>query len=103
MRKRVALARAIVGHPDCLLCDEPTAGLDPVLSQRISLLIRRMTEEHQLTSVVVSHDMEAMRLIADHVIFLHGGMVLYAGDLEGLKRSEDEVIKTFLSAKGGGG
>ena len=103
MRKRVALARAIVSHPDCLLCDEPTAGLDPVLSQRISLLIRRMTEEHHLTSVVVSHDMEAMRLIADHVIFLQGGTVQYSGDMAGLEQSKDEAIQTFLSAKGGGG
>ena len=103
MRKRVALARAIVSHPDCLLCDEPTAGLDPVLSQRISRLIRRLTEDHDLTSVVVSHDMDAMRLIADHVIFLQGGTVHYSGDMAGLEQSEDEAIQTFLSSKGGGG
>jgi phospholipid/cholesterol/gamma-HCH transport system ATP-binding protein len=62
-----------------------------------------MTEDHRLTSVVVSHDLEAMRLIADHVIFLLEGRVRYAGDLAGLEQCEDDVIRAFFSAKGGGG
>tara|TARA_R110002096_G_scaffold292704_11_gene487169 strand:+ start:3083 stop:3844 length:762 start_codon:yes stop_codon:yes gene_type:complete len=103
MRKRVALARALITRPDCLLCDEPTAGLDPVLSQTISLLIQRMSREQDLTSVVVSHDLEAMRLIADHVIFIKEGVVRFSGSLIDLENAEDESIQTFLSAKGGGG
>tara|TARA_R110000850_G_scaffold169388_2_gene294633 strand:+ start:4031 stop:4792 length:762 start_codon:yes stop_codon:yes gene_type:complete len=103
MRKRVALARAMVTQPLCLLCDEPTAGLDPLLSETISLLIRRTSVNHHLTSVVVTHDTESMRLIADNVIFLNQGIVLYSGSLSGLESSENETIRRFLGAKGGGG
>jgi len=103
MRKRAALARAMVGEPRCLLCDEPTAGLDPVLSESISLLIRRTTRDHGLTSVVVTHDLGAMRLIADHVVFLMDGAIRFAGNPEELEGAEDEDLRAFLSARAGGG
>jgi len=98
MRKRVALARALATKPDCLLYDEPTAGLDPVLSESITRLIRRLQEELHLTSVVVTHNLGAMRFIADQVVFLKGGRVRYAGSLQGFEETGDEAIREFVLA-----
>jgi len=98
MRKRVSLARAISIKPECLLYDEPTAGLDPILSESITRLISTMKEELKVTSVVVTHNMGAMRLLADQVIFLKDGAVHYAGTPAGLEESEDESIRDFISA-----
>ena len=98
MRKRVSLARAIAARPDCLLYDEPTAGLDPLLSENITRLIARLKDEMRLTSVMVTHNLGAMRFVADHVIFLNHGRVLYAGEPEGLEDSTDEAIRNFLDA-----
>jgi len=98
MRKRVALARAIVIRPECLLYDEPTTGLDPILSSTISELIQQLQEEFSLTSVVVTHDLAVMRAVADRVIFLNGGRVIFSGTPEQLKKSDDEAITRFLNA-----
>jgi phospholipid/cholesterol/gamma-HCH transport system ATP-binding protein len=98
MRKRVSLARAIAPRPDCLLYDEPTAGLDPILSESISRLILRLREELKITSVMVTHHLGAMRLVADQVVFLKGGVVQYAGSVEGLDQSDDASVREFLRA-----
>ncbi len=98
MRKRVSLARAIAIRPECLLYDEPTAGLDPVLSASITRLISTMKEELRVTSVVVTHNLGAMRVLADQVIFLKDGEVHYAGTPAGLEESEDESIRDFITA-----
>jgi len=103
MRKRVALARAMVSEPRCLLCDEPTAGLDPVLSESISQLIRRTTLDHGITTVMVTHDLGAMRLVADRVVFLKDGEVHFAGGLAELEDCDDPDLRAFLDAKAGGG
>lgn len=103
MRKRAALARAMVSAPSCLLCDEPTAGLDPVLSESIARLIRRTTLDHGITTVVVTHDLGAMRLMADFVVFLKDGEVGFSGDLARLEDSDDPALRSFLEAKAGGG
>lgn len=103
MKKRVALARALIVEPECLLCDEPTAGLDPILSETVARLIRRATVEKKLTSVVVTHDLGAMRIMADHVVFLHEGEVLFEGGLDALYATGNERIDSFLAASGGGG
>ncbi len=98
MRKRVSLARAIAPRPDALLYDEPTAGLDPILSESITQLIHRLKEELHLTSVMVTHNLGAMRFVADQVVFLKHGVVRYAGSVAGLDRSEDEAVREFLRA-----
>ncbi|MEM7602759.1 MAG: ATP-binding cassette domain-containing protein [Verrucomicrobiota bacterium] len=103
MKKRAALARAMIFRPDCLLCDEPTAGLDPILSDTISRLIRSLVTEREATAVVVTHDLGAMRIMADHVIFIRDGKVRFSGDVASLESSDDQRIQQFLSAKGGGG
>lgn len=98
MRKRVSLARAIAPRPDCLLYDEPTAGLDPILSESISRLIRDLQEKLHLTSVMVTHNLGAMRHVADQVVFLKQGAVHYAGSVGGLEQSTDPVIREFIRA-----
>lgn len=103
MRKRASLARAVISRPDCVLCDEPTAGLDPILSETISHLIRKLVTDRNSTAVVVTHDLGAMKIMADHIVFLREGKVCFAGNLEELENSHDEGIQTFLYASGGGG
>jgi phospholipid/cholesterol/gamma-HCH transport system ATP-binding protein len=98
MRKRVSLARALATAPDCLLYDEPTAGLDPILSENITRLIGRLQTELHLTSVMVTHHLGAMRWVADQVVFLKDGLVRYAGTTKGLDESDDPAIREFLTA-----
>jgi len=102
MRKRVSLARALAPRPECLLYDEPTAGLDPILSDSITRLIERLQRETHLTSVMVTHNMGAMRVVADQVVFLKHGVVRYIGDVRGLDESDDEAVTQFLKADGMG-
>lgn len=98
MRKRVGLARALATHPQCLLCDEPTAGLDPVLAETVCRLIRSLTEERQLTSVVVTHDLGAMRSMADRVVFLQGGSIRFSGSPDELGSCGDPAVQAFLES-----
>ncbi len=98
MRKRVSLARAIAGRPACMLYDEPTAGLDPILSESITRLIAEMKEELRLTSVVVTHNLGAMRFLADQVVFLKHGEIHYCGPPSGLDASDERAIREFISA-----
>jgi phospholipid/cholesterol/gamma-HCH transport system ATP-binding protein len=96
MRKRVALARALALHPEILLCDEPTAGLDPITSAEIDDLIRTLQRGHETTSVVVTHDLESARTIADRVALLHRGDLLYEGSFEGLTTTENQFVREFV-------
>jgi phospholipid/cholesterol/gamma-HCH transport system ATP-binding protein len=99
MRKRVALARAIVSPPEVILYDEPTAGLDPIVSDSINRLIRRMQRQLAVTSIVVTHDMVSCYHIADRVALLNEGRVYFYGTTEELKRSEDPVIRDFVDGR----
>lgn len=98
MIKRVALARALVADPSALLCDEPTAGLDPILTAAIVNLIQRSQRELGLTCVVVTHHLWAMRKLADQVLFLDKGEVRFLGTPGELDSSDDPVIREFLAA-----
>ncbi len=98
MRKRVGLARALATYPQCLLCDEPTAGLDPVLAETVCRLIRSLTQEQQLTSVVVTHDLGAMRSMADRVVFLQGGLIRFSGSPDELGSCGDRAVQAFLES-----
>jgi phospholipid/cholesterol/gamma-HCH transport system ATP-binding protein len=99
MRKRVALARAIVSPPEVILYDEPTAGLDPIVSDSINRLIRRMQRQLHATSIVVTHDMVSCYHIADRVALLNEGKVYFYGTAEDLKRSTDPIIRDFVDGR----
>ncbi len=96
MKKRVGLARAIINRPGCILYDEPTAGLDPVVSDSINHLIRRLQKRFQVTSVVVTHDMKSALHVADQIAYLHQGRVYFLGTPEEIQRSDDRLIQDFL-------
>lgn len=96
MRKRAGLARALALDPSILLCDEPSAGLDPITAAELDQLILDLLATFEMTIVVVTHDLQSLFCIADHVVFLKSGKVIYEGGLEGLKSSEDLYIQQFL-------
>jgi len=97
MRKRVALARAVVSRPACVLYDEPHAGLDPVTADSIDNLIRHLREEYGITNVVVTHEMRSVFRIADHVVFMKDGIVHWAGTPAEFRASEDPLLNAFLA------
>jgi phospholipid/cholesterol/gamma-HCH transport system ATP-binding protein len=96
MKKRVGLARAIINRPSCILYDEPTAGLDPVVSDSINRLIRRLQERYRVTSVVVTHDMKSAFHVADHIAYLHEGRIYFYGSPAEIQASTDPLIQDFL-------
>ena len=101
MRKRVALARAIVMNPDIVFYDEPTTGLDPANAKRISLLIRRLHRKLGCTTCVVTHDMACARLVGGRFAFLANGSILVEGPLDEIEESEAEEVRAFLDYEGG--
>lgn len=98
MQKRVALARAIVMRPRFLFCDEPNSGLDPQTAIVIDNLIRELTHEYNTTTVVVSHDMNSVIEIGEHIHFVHDGQILWTGDSEGILRAELPALEDFVYA-----
>ena len=99
MRKRVALARALINQPRCMLYDEPTAGLDPIVADSIDVLIRRLQRKLGVTSIVVTHDMKSTFAIADHVALLHEGRCYFYGTCDQLRASTDPVIRDFVEGR----
>jgi phospholipid/cholesterol/gamma-HCH transport system ATP-binding protein len=97
MRKRVGLARAIVYEPEIVLYDEPTTGLDPVVSDSIDHLIVRVCRELKVTSVVVTHDMRSARRVGNKVLMLHKGRIHATGTPEELFASTDPVVHRFVN------
>lgn len=98
MQKRVALARAIVGRPRYLFCDEPNSGLDPQTAIVIDNLIRDLTQEYGTTTVVISHDMNSVIEIGDNIHFLHEGRVAWHGDRKGILDSGVASLNDFVYA-----
>ena len=96
MRKRVGLARAIVYEPRIVLYDEPTTGLDPIVSDSIDHLIMRVRDQLKVTSVVVTHDMRSARRVGNHVFLLHNKKIYAHGPPEELFASRDAVVRQFI-------
>lgn len=96
MRKRVGIARAIVGRPEILLYDEPVTGLDPVNGAVVHQLIQRLGRELGVTSIVVTHDIEGALPISDHVALLDRGRIRFVGTPEEFRESRDVLVRAFL-------
>jgi phospholipid/cholesterol/gamma-HCH transport system ATP-binding protein len=109
MRKRVGLARALILEPDLLLYDEPTTGLDPIMSDVINELMLRTRKRYRVTSIIVTHDMHSARKVADRVIMLHPysrlkpgeSQVLFDGTPEMLDSSRDRRVRQFVHGEAG--
>ncbi len=97
MQKRVGLARAIAAEPEIIFFDEPTTGLDPIMAGVINELIRELVEEIGATAVTITHDMSSVRVIADHVAMLHGGVIRWAGSVRDMDFSGDPYMRQFIS------
>jgi phospholipid/cholesterol/gamma-HCH transport system ATP-binding protein len=98
MRKRAALARALVLEPRVLLYDEPTTGLDPVVAAKINHLIRDLQTKLGLTSVVVTHDLASAFYVADRLSFLYEGRIRFTGTPDEARATEDAPLREFLTA-----
>src|SRR4029450_6111736 len=103
MKKRVGLARAIIRRPSCVLYDEPTAGLDPMVADSINRVIRRLQTHFGMTSVVVTHDMKSAFDVADRIAYLHEGRIYFYGTASQLQQSSDPLIQDFLLGRSDGG
>jgi phospholipid/cholesterol/gamma-HCH transport system ATP-binding protein len=109
MRKRVGLARALALNPEVVLYDEPTTGLDPIMSDVINELILSTTKLHHVTSIVVTHDMQTVRKVADRVIMLlplgrcakDGHQIIFDGPPDALERSADKQVVQFVRGEAG--
>jgi phospholipid/cholesterol/gamma-HCH transport system ATP-binding protein len=95
MRKRVGLARAIVGRPEILLYDEPVTGLDPVNAASVDRLIKHIGDKKGVTSIVVTHDIEGGLALCDRVALLEGGHLRFIGPPDEFKRSQDPLVRAF--------
>lgn len=96
MKKRVALARALITNPDYILYDEPTTGLDPIMADSIDKLIKDLTDKLNVTSIVVTHDMYSVKNVANKVAMMHDGKIYFIGSQEQLINSDDPIIREFI-------
>jgi len=98
MKKRVGIARAVVLNPKYLFCDEPNSGLDPQTSMVIDRLIKEITVEYNITTIVVTHDMNSVMEIGDHIVYLHQGRKQWEGTNKDIIFSKDELLNKFIFA-----
>lgn len=96
-RRAIAIARALAAEPECILYDEPTTMVDPIMSEHLGSLMLRLKRAQRLTSVVVTHDLDLMRRVADKVVFLYDSKVIYFGPVSDMEKSDHPHIQDFLA------
>lgn len=99
MQKRVGLARAIAASPEIIFFDEPTTGLDPIMSGVINELIREIVVEMGATAMTITHDMSSVRAIADNVAMLHGGVIRWTGPVAEMDATDDPYVQQFIHGR----
>ncbi len=96
MKRSVAIARALAARPECILYDEPTTMVDPLMAQLLGDLIKRLKIQLHLTSIVVTHDMRLAKKLADRVVFLHEAKAIFLGTAEEMEKSQEPIVQEFL-------
>jgi phospholipid/cholesterol/gamma-HCH transport system ATP-binding protein len=96
MKRSVAIARALAAQPECVLYDEPTTMVDPLMAQLLGDLIKRLKIQLKLTSVVVTHDMRLAKKLGDRVLFLHEARAIFFGTVYDMVRSDEPIVQQFL-------
>ena len=99
MKKRISLARTIIVDPEIMLYDEPTTGLDPVSSHEISLLINEVQQKYKTSSIIITHDIECAKTVANRIIMLQNGKVYKEGVLSEFENSDDELVKSYFKSQ----
>jgi phospholipid/cholesterol/gamma-HCH transport system ATP-binding protein len=96
MKRSVAIARALAARPECVLYDEPTTMVDPLMAQLLGDLIGRLKLQLNLTSIVVTHDMRLAKKLADRIVFLYEGKAIFFGTYEEMEKSTEPIAQEFL-------
>jgi phospholipid/cholesterol/gamma-HCH transport system ATP-binding protein len=96
MKRSVAIARALAAQPECVLYDEPTTMVDPLMAQLLGDLIKRLKIQLHLTSVVVTHDMRLAKKLADRIVFLHEAKAIFVGTYSEMEQSDEPIVQEFL-------
>jgi len=99
MKKRVGIARAIAINPEYILYDEPTTGLDPITTDKINSLIKKVSDKKKVTSIIVTHNMKTLRDVANRVIMLYEGSIIFDGEIDDLFGSKDKYIQYFVTGE----
>lgn len=102
MKKRVGFARAIAMNPECVLYDEPTTGLDPIMSDVINNLIIKLSTELKITSVVVTHDLASAYKVGDRIAMLHDGVVIFEGTPDEVRDTKHPIVRQFIEGRAEG-
>ena len=102
MKKRVGIARAIAMDPEYILYDEPTTGLDPITTDRINSLIKKVSQKRKVTSILVTHNMKTLKKVANKVIMIHEGHIIFNGNVDELYNTKDKFIQYFITGEKNG-
>lgn len=102
MKKRVGFARAIAMEPECVLYDEPTTGLDPIMADVINNLIIKLKKELNITSIVVTHDLASAYKVGDRIAMLHQGKIIYTGTPDDVRNTDNRIVRQFIEGSAEG-